>query len=90
VGAEDLVRRTAAQYDDEEGLLIQGALRRLAERQAAAMRTCSTCGLPLPLSAFGPDHRATDGLDRRCRSCEAIRRRRARTPTTPSPEEGPS
>lgn len=77
-GAEDLVRRIAAQYDDEEGLLTEGALRRLAERQATAGKVCASCERALLLSAFGPNLRSGDGLEGRCRECLARARRESR------------
>jgi hypothetical protein len=97
VTAEDTVQRIAEKYDDEEGSLIAGALRRLAERQAEAGKVCATCGQLLPLSAFGADARRTNGLKSACRACLALGRRSSREaayastdPIPPSPEEGPA
>lgn len=77
--AEDLVASVAAEYDNEEGDLQRAALQRLAYRRARSGKLCSSCHLVKPLSAFGAAHRKPDGLDPRCRACEALRRRMART-----------
>jgi hypothetical protein len=81
VAGEDVVARVAARYDDEEGLLTEGALRRLAERQATAGKACATCGVQHPLSAFGADTRRMDGLKSSCRASLARGRAASRAGT---------
>ena len=39
-------------------------------------KTCSSCGENLPLSAFGRNRQAPDGLHYYCKSCAASRQRR--------------
>lgn len=51
---------------------------RLAYRQKHSGKTCSKCKRVLPLSAFSPDPSKPDGLSKRCKPCEADRRRSAR------------
>jgi hypothetical protein len=62
-------------------------LKTLKERQSAVMhislpetpkdglRSCADCGQERPQSAFGPDKTRRDGLNRRCRQCDALRSR---------------
>ena len=85
---EDAIEATAGQYD-ATGLLGEQALRRLAWRKARSGRVCVSCGLEKALTEFGPDLRETDALDRRCRDCEALRRREARIRVN-VPESRPS
>lgn len=69
--AATAVALVAARYDDEEGALTAGALRRLAQRQASAGKRCGSCGELLPTSAFGAEARRPDGLKASCRPCLA-------------------
>jgi hypothetical protein len=85
---EALVTGVAAKYDNEEGDLQRAALRRLEYRRSRSGKTCSVCELTKPLSAFGVDARKPDGLDPRCRACEAIRRRETRRKVLREPPHG--
>jgi hypothetical protein len=80
--SETLVASVAAKYDNEEGDLQRAAVRRLAYRLARSGKTCAACDALKPLSAFGADARKPDGLDSRCKACEAARRRQARAART--------
>jgi hypothetical protein len=42
------------------------------------LKVCTDCGLPQPLSDFGPEKRHRDGLKHWCKSCLAARMRRRR------------
>lgn len=75
---EEVVAEVAAQYDNEEGDLTRSSLRRLEYRQRHSGKVCASCNEARPLSEFGPDYRKPDGLDPRCRKCEAARRKRER------------
>lgn len=71
---EDRIRRAALAFEDpdEPGVVTAIALAGLARRQrrrAVARKTCVWCNEPQPLSGFGADATAEDGLERRCRSC---------------------
>ena len=48
-----------------------------------ARKLCTTCQQAKPLAAFGRDRSRRDGLDRRCKTCEA-----ARKFGTPKPRTG--
>lgn len=71
VGPDEL-RRLATDFlgGDDEGF-VDAVLRRLATRQASAGKTCASCGIEKPLSAFGRDSRNRDGLHRVCRLCRS-------------------
>lgn len=58
--------------------LSPAALERLAWRRRHSGKDCPKCGRALPLSAFGVDSRKPDGLEDRCRECEAGRARARR------------
>ncbi|WGH21419.1 HNH endonuclease [Arthrobacter phage Emotion] len=75
---EDLIRHVAAKYDDGNGegeRLADAALRRLEWRKERGGRVCPKCGETKPVSEFGVDARKPDGLDPRCKACEASRKR---------------
>ena len=79
---EDRVAAVCARYDgpdNEAARLAEDALRRLAWRKRRGGKGCPTCAETKPVSAFGPDVRKPDGLDPRCRACEAARRRASRS-----------
>lgn len=77
-----LVAEVANEYD-EEGLLAEQALRRLAWRLARSGKACARCGETKPLGAFGVDVAHRDGLTSRCRACRQRERvSHPRPPTT--------
>lgn len=57
---------------------IDAVMVRLAYRYRHSGKTCSKCKRDLPLSAFSPDPSKQDGLSKRCKPCEAVRRRSSR------------
>ncbi|USL85094.1 head morphogenesis protein [Arthrobacter phage SWEP2] len=77
----DLIRAVAAKYDgsdNEADRLTESTARRLEWRKRNAGKACDVCRETKPVSEFGPDAGRPDGLSRRCRRCEAGRRREAR------------
>jgi len=69
----------ATDYGDPE--LAEAVLRRLEarlSRHADATKLCRSCGVERPLAEFPADPRNADGLDGRCRSCDASRKRSER------------
>jgi hypothetical protein len=75
--AEARVAAKAAGYDPA---LVATTLAALARRQATSGKTCRTCHEFKRLSAYAADVRNPDGLDTRCRECDAERKRKAREP----------
>lgn len=71
----------AAATDYGEPELAEAVLRRLESRlarHATATKLCRSCGVERPLAAFPTDPRNADGLDGRCRGCDASRKRAER------------
>jgi hypothetical protein len=76
--SETLVSAVAAKYDNDEGDLQRSTVRRLAYRLARSGKACASCEVVKPVAGFGVDNRKPDGLDSRCKACEAARSRAAR------------
>lgn len=76
---EAVVRRYADDHD-EAVALTEATLRRLAWRARQGSKVCASCEEAKPPAAFGLDLRRADGLETRCRACEAARKARSRTP----------
>lgn len=64
-------------YDDE-GVLAESTLRRLAWRMNRGGKPCRTCSRTLPVRAYARDSSRADGLGGRCRECDAEARAAAR------------
>lgn len=78
---EQLVQAaTEAHLGAADEALSLAVLRRLAWRAARGGQRCASCGLEKPTSAFALDGRSSTGLDRRCRACDASRKRASRNP----------
>ena len=75
----------ARKYDDAEGTLAASVCHSWQRRIQASLRACSVCAVRKPTSAYGRDARHASGLERRCKDCEAERRRlmRARRVNVP-------
>ncbi|MCS5718602.1 hypothetical protein N1027_10700 [Herbiconiux sp. CPCC 205763] len=63
---------------DPDGELAASVLRQLAWRLRHSGKDCANCGRALAMTEFGRDVRKRDGLEDRCKACEAARRRRIR------------
>lgn len=59
--------------DDEGARLAADVARRLAYRRRHGGKLCGACGVPHPISAFGPDARTRDGLRSMCRESRRAR-----------------
>ncbi len=70
------IRAAANGYDAPD--LVDEVLAAVQRRAAAAVKTCASCGVEHPVSAFGPHPRTPDGLASSCRAADAARRRAAR------------
>ncbi|TDC29970.1 hypothetical protein [Micromonospora sp. KC213] len=63
---------------------VRRQLARRIARAAQPFKPCPDCGEELPARAFAEDAAAADGLQRRCRPCDASRSA-ARRSTSPDP-----
>lgn len=77
---EERITALANSYDGE-GLLAEQVLRKLAWRRARSGKDCANCGEVKQIGDFGRDLRKPDGLEDRCKACEAERNRRRRAAT---------